>query len=143
MTPHDDPRAAELRRRYLADQVETASPSQRVLMLLGKLLADMYAADEAFERMAIEPIHSNLVHAQEIVLVLRDSLSGSDWSGAEPLRAVYGFVHQRLVTCNVKKDRSLLPVCIRLVEQIARANTKAAAALEAPASQNGEEVGVA
>ena len=129
-TACDDRRAEELRQRYLAHQVETASPAQRLLMLQGQVLQDLQAADEAFETMAIEPIHRSLIHAQEIILVLRDSLIGSDWAGAEPLQSVYTFVHQRLVMCNVTKDRSLLPQCVKLVEQIFDANAKAA---EAPA----------
>ena len=61
--------------------------------------------------------------------MLQDSLNGSEWEGARSLQAVYGFVHQRLVSCNVTKDRSLLPHCVQLLEQIFEANTKAAAEL--------------
>ncbi|MGH9088183.1 MAG: flagellar export chaperone FliS [Acidimicrobiales bacterium] len=139
MTALHDNQRAEALQRYLANQVETASPAQRLLMLQGQLLSDLRAVDEAFGTMAIEPIHHNLVHAQEIVLALRDSLNGSEWAGASSLQAVYGFVHQRLVTCNVDKDRSLLPYCVQLLEQIFEANAKAAAALtrSAPA-EHGE-----
>lgn len=125
MTVLDTQQAAALQ-RYLADQVETATPARRLLMLQDQLLKDLHAAQAAFDDGAIEPIHRNLVHAQEIVLVLRDSLAGSTWSGADPLRAVYGFVHQRLVTCNVAKDRSLLPQCVGMIQQIYDANTRAA-----------------
>lgn len=129
----DDQRAEDLRQRYLAHQIETASPQQRLVMLQAQLLRDLHAADEAFEHMAIEPIHRNLVHAQEIVLVLRDSLTGSDWEGAGPLQAVYGFVHQQLVTCNVAKNRALLPQCIAMIQQIYDANVQALEAQSAPA----------
>lgn len=128
MTVLDDQQAAALQ-RYLAHQVETASPVQRLLMLQTYLLSDLRAADAAFEVQAIEQIHRNLVHAQEIVLVLRDSLTGSDWAGADALRSVYGFIHQRLVDCNLAKDRSLLPECVRMVEQIYDANRRASGAM--------------
>lgn len=124
----EDERVGALRQRYLENQVETATPQQRLLMLQHRLVQDMHAADEAFDPMAIETIHENLVHAQLIVLVLRDSLKGSDWSGAEALRAVYTFVHQRLVDCNMRKDRSLIALCVKLTQQILDANTRAAAA---------------
>lgn len=144
MTVMDERRAEELRQRYLAHQIETASPVQRLLMLQAQLLRDLHAADEAFASMAIEPIHRNLVHAQEIILVLQDSLTGSEWEGAGALQSVYAFVHQRLVACNVAKDRSLLPECIKLMAQIYDANTKAAAALTgAPPGASGEEAHVA
>lgn len=144
MTTLEERRLEELRQRYLAHQIETATPSQRLLMLQGQLLQDLDAADEAFATMAIEPIHRNLIHAQEIVLVLRDSLIGSDWRGAEALQSVYTFVHQRLVSCNLTKDRSLLPECRNLVEQIYDANTKAAAVLPGvPSGSSGGGPGVA
>lgn len=126
----DDPRADELRQRYLAHQVETATPVQRLLMLQHRLVQDMQAADAGFETWSIEGIHENLVHAQRIVRVLHDSLKGSDWAGAAPLRSVYQFVHQRLVECNLRKDRSLLPLCQELVGKIVDANSKAAAEAE-------------
>lgn len=124
----DDERTELLRQRYLRTQVETATPVQRLLMLQNRMVQDLHAANAAFETGTIEAVHANLVHAQQIVLALRDSLSGSDWSGAEPLRAVYWFVYRRLIDCNMAKDRSLLPLCISLLEQIVDANTRAAAA---------------
>jgi flagellar secretion chaperone FliS len=133
MTTIDDDRTEELRQRYLQTQVETATPVQRLLMLQNRLVQDLRAAEEAYGTASIESVHRNLVHAQQIVLVLRDSLKGSDWAGAEPLRAVYWFVYQRLIDCNMAKDRSLLPMCITLVDRIVEANTKAAADVAQPA----------
>lgn len=133
MTTIDDDRTELLRQRYLQTQVETATPVQRLLMLQNRLVLDLHAANDAFGEGSIEMVHTNLVHAQQIVLVLRDSLKGSDWSGAEPLRSVYWFVYQRLIDCNMTKDGSLLPLCITLVEQVVEANTKAAADAGQPA----------
>jgi flagellar secretion chaperone FliS len=126
MTTIDDDRTELLCQRYLETQVETATPVQRLLMLQNRLLLDLHAADAGFGAQSIERVHANLVHAQQIVLVLRDSLKGSDWTGAEPLRAVYWFVYQRLIDCNMSKDHTLLPACTALVEQIVEANTRAA-----------------
>lgn len=127
----DDRRAADLRRRYLADHVETASPARRLLMLIERLLQDLRAAHDALGTGEVEPVHRHLLHAQEIVLVLRDSLAGSDWGGAEPLRAVYGFIHLRLVRANVTKDPAHLAGCTEMVERIRDANAAAAAVAEA------------
>jgi len=121
-------RAEALRRRYLADQVETASPDQRLLMLLGRLLHDLRSADAAFEAGDLKEVSDALVHAQEIVLVLRDTLRDNDWSGAASLRSVYAFLHRQLVAANLGKDRSLLPECVDMVTRITEANTRAAAA---------------
>ena len=127
----DDERTELLRQRYLRTQVETATPVQRLLMLQNRLVQDLHAADAGFGAGSVEAVHRSLVHAQQIVLALRDSLNGSDWSGAEPLRAVYWFVYRRLIDCNMAKDPSLLPVCISIIEQIVDANTRAAAAAQA------------
>jgi flagellar secretion chaperone FliS len=134
MTTIDDDRTEELRQRYLQTQVETATPVQRLLMLQNRLVQDLRAAEEAYGTASIESVHRNLVHAQQIVLVLRDSLNGSEWVGAEPLRAVYWFVYQRLIDCNMEKNPSLLPLCVTLVEQIVDANTRAAADVALPAA---------
>jgi flagellar protein FliS len=123
-----DDRAEALRRRYLVDQVETASPEQRLLMLLARLRHDLRTADDGFGSGDLKVVNDSLVHAQQIVLVLRDSL-GDEWAGAASLRSVYTFVHQRLVTANLQKDRSLLPACADIVTRIADANAAAAAAL--------------
>ena len=127
----EDERTELLRQRYLRTQVETATPVQRLLMLQNRLVQDLHAADAGFGAGSVETVHRSLVHAQQIVLALRDSLNGSDWTGAEPLRAVYWFVYRRLIDCNMAKDPSLLPVCISIIEQIVDANTRAAAALSA------------
>lgn len=134
-----DERTELLRQRYLRTQVETATPIQRLLMMQHRLVGDLRAADEGLATHDIEAAHRNLVHAQQIVLALRDSLHGSDWSGAEPLRAVYWFVYRRLIDCNMAKDRSLLPVCISLLDQIVEANTQAAAEV-AQAARSAEPV---
>jgi flagellar protein FliS len=119
-------RAEALRRRYLADQVETASPEQRLLMLLARLGHDLRMAEDGFAAGDLKVVNDGLVHAQQIVLVLRDSLDG-EWTGAASLRTVYTFVHQRLVTANLQKDRALLPACIDIVGRITEANAAALA----------------
>jgi len=120
----------EAKRRYLADQVLTATPVQRLMMLFEHLLADLRAAEQAFDTGAVEPIHTSLVHAQEIVLALHDGIAADEWEGGQTLRAIYRFVHQRLVWCNVKKDRSLLPACTDIVLRLYEANRQALRAEE-------------
>jgi flagellar protein FliS len=119
-------RAEALRRRYLADQVETASPEQRLLMLLARLGHDLRMAEDGFAAGDLKVVNDGLVHAQQIVLVLRDGLDG-EWTGAASLRTVYTFVHQRLVTANLQKDRALLPACVDIVGRITEANAAALA----------------
>ena len=121
----------EAQRRYLADQILTATPVQRLLMLFEQLLLDLQAADAGFDEGAIELIHVHLVHAQEIVLALHDGIAMQDWEAGAKLRDVYRFVHQRLVWCNVRKDRSLLPACVDILSRLYEVNRKAANVAEA------------
>jgi flagellin-specific chaperone FliS len=102
-------------------------------MIFDQLERDLADAQAAFPVRDIETIHIRLLHAQEIVLVLRDSLAGSDWTGAEPLRSVYLFLYNRLVECNVKKDATLIPMCQEIVAKINDANRRAVAAEAATA----------
>ncbi len=120
----------EAQRRYLTDRILTATPVQRLLMLFEQLLSDLRAADAAFEIGAIEPIHEHLVHAQEIVLALHDGVAAQGWETGAKLRELYRFVHQRLVWCNVKKDRALLPACSDILTRLYEANLEAASARE-------------
>jgi flagellar protein FliS len=126
-----DDEIEDAQRRYLADQILTATPVQRLLMLFEQAMSDLRAADAAFEQGAIEPIHVRLVHAQEIVLALHDGIATDDWEAGAQLREIYRFVHQRLVWCNVKKDRSLLPACLDILTRLYEANREAANADEA------------
>ncbi len=121
----------EAQRRYLTDRILTATPVQRLLMLFEQLLSDLQAADAAFETGAIEPIHEHLLHAQEIVLALHDGVTTQDWEAGAKLRQIYRFVHQRLVWCNVNKDRSLLPACTEILTRLYDANREAANTVEA------------
>jgi flagellar secretion chaperone FliS len=116
----------EAQRRYRADQVLTATPVQRLLMLFERALSDLRTADAAFEEGDVEQIHEHLVHAQEIVLALHDGVSTRDWETGGVLREIYRFVHQRLVWCNVRKDRSLLPACRDVLSRLYDANAEAA-----------------
>ncbi len=118
-------------RRYLTDQILTATPVQRLLMLFEQLLFDLKAVEAAFDAGAIEPIHVHLVHAQEIVLALHDGVATQDWEPGPRLREIYRFVHQRLVWCNVRKDRSLLPACSDILTRLYEANREAAGARDA------------
>lgn len=129
----DDPQLADLRRRYLSDQVATASPEQRLLMLFDRLLSDLRAAEAAFAEADLHGINESLVHAQRILLALRDPLD-RDTDLGRALVAVYSFCFERLIEANLRKDPSWLPTCRGLLEQIAAANR---AALQVPAGNEG------
>jgi flagellar protein FliS len=120
----DAQQAEEFRRRYLADQVETATPAQRLMMLFGRLQRDLREAEEAFGGTDLKVINDALVHAQQILFALRDPLDLDTPLGAS-LAAVYNFAINELIQANLKKDRHRLPPVLRVIDQIAAANLEA------------------
>ena len=119
--PADLAQIEDLRRRYLADQIETATPVQRLLMLFDRLLRDLDEAEEAFGAGEIERISNSLLHAQQIVFALRDPLDRSTPLGGS-LASVYSFSLERLIEANLRKKPALLGEVRRLLEPIAAAN---------------------
>ncbi|HXW36140.1 MAG TPA: flagellar export chaperone FliS [Acidimicrobiales bacterium] len=122
--------ADELRRRYLKEAVETASASVRLTMLWDRVQLDLSRAEAGFESRDLKAVNDGLVHAQEILLALRDTMRVDAWEGAPRLVALYDHLHQELVRANLEKDRERLTDAAVLVVQLADAWRRAAAAEE-------------
>ncbi len=122
----DDAASAAMLQRYLADQVRTASPAQRLLMLFDQVQRDLASAELAFSAGDYKEISDSLVHAQEVIMALRDPLDASSELG-KALRGVYGFCLERLVESNLRKDPSLVPDVQLLIGRIGAANRAAMA----------------
>jgi flagellar protein FliS len=129
------------RQRYLADQIETASPEQRLLMLFAQLLADLDEAAEAFADRDIETINNSLQHAQQILFALRDPLDRETPLGLA-LSSTYTFCLNSLVQANLQKNPRELPRVQEMLGAIAAANRTAAAEVLAR-GRAGEFEGVA
>ena len=112
--------------RYLAHQVRTATPVQRLLMLFDQLRRDLLRAEAAFAGTDLKEISDHLVHAQDVIQALRDPLDPSTEHGMA-LRGVYGFCLEHLVQANLRKDPTMLPAVREIVDRIAEANRTAAA----------------
>jgi len=125
--------AAGLRRRYLADAVETAPPPVRLTMLHDALDLDLARADAAFESGDIKAINDNLVHAQEIIITLRDTMKPELWEGAPRLIALHNYFLLELLGANVDKDRARAAAAAKLIGQLGEAWRQAAESLAAPA----------
>ena len=77
------------------------------------------AADEI--RACARQVNDRLVHAQEIVLTLRDTLKSDIWDGAPQLLALYDHLHGELVGANLGKDRARAAAAANLLGQIGQA----------------------
>jgi flagellar protein FliS len=118
--------AAKLRQRYLADAIETAAPSVRLTMLYDALELDLRRADTGFETDDLKVINDNLVHAQEIILTLRDTIKPELWDGAPRMIALYDFFLAELLGANISKDRARAAAVAVLIGRVGDAWRKAA-----------------
>jgi flagellar protein FliS len=118
---------AAARRRYLAEAIETASPAVRLIMLFDRLDLDLRSAAAAFVTGSIKDVNDRLIHAQEIIVTLRDSLQLDAWDGAPGLHALYNHLFGELVGANQDKDRDRVVAAERSLNQIGQAWRDAAA----------------
>src|SRR5580658_2810593 len=118
--------AAKLRQRYLADAIETAAPPVRLTMLYDALELDLRRADTAFEDDDLKAINDNLVHAQAIILTLRDTIKPELWDGAPRMIALYDLFLAELLGANLDKDRRRAAAVAELIGRVGDAWRKAA-----------------
>ncbi|MCK4176515.1 flagellar export chaperone FliS [Aciditerrimonas ferrireducens] len=121
--------AEALRIRYLREAVETATPAERLLMIVDRLCVDLDRAAAALAKRDWFEANQRLVHAQEILLVLHDTLDPAQWAAGEQLKALYRFWHDELVAVNLQKDAERLAPVRAMVQQLAEAWRAAAAQL--------------
>lgn len=112
--------------RYRSDAVETMSPGRLVVALYDRLLLDLERAVGAIADDDVTASHSALVHAQEIVSELHDSLDVEIWSAGTHLAAIYQFLLAELVAANVEKDAARVVTCHELVQPLRDAWSQAA-----------------
>jgi len=130
--------ADKLRQRYLADAIETAAPAVRLMMLYDALELDLRRADTAFDADDLKAINDNLVHAQAIILTLRDTIKPELWEGAAQLIALYNYFLSELLGANLSKDRQRAQAVSALIGRVGEAWRKAA---EVVSIENEERVG--
>lgn len=124
----------DLRRRYLAEAIETAPPAVRLSMLFDRIELDLGRAERGFASADLEAVNEGLVHAQEILLALRGTLRVDDWEGAPRVAALYDHLHGELVSANMEKDRERAATAGALIAQLAGAWRQAADKVAAEAS---------
>ena len=124
-------KAQEMRSRYLQEAVETASPAVRLTMLFDALESDLARADKGFEDRDIKTISDRLIHAQDILLLLRGTIDTDTWEPAARIQALYDYLYSELVMANLEKDRSRAAAVAPHVAQLAGAWRQAAMAAEA------------
>ena len=123
------------RNSYLAASVETATPAQRLVMLLDRLVLDCRRALHAQESADHSEAHQHLLHAQDIVSELRSTLRLESWDAASALDSLYGHLLVQLVKANVHRDTETTTYCLDMSEQLADVWREAATATSMAGAQ--------
>ena len=123
---------AAARALYNRDSVLSASPSKILTMLYDRLLLDLHRAETAQVTGVWDAAATNLLHAQEIVAYLEETLNPELWDGGPGLLAIYQFVTRSLQGATMYRDVERTRECITLLEPL-RSAWHEAAAQQAPA----------
>lgn len=106
------------RATYMDASVATASPARLLVMLYERLVLDVQRGFEALQRQDLEATHSQLTHAQDIVMELHSSLKVDAFKGGTDLAALYGYLHRQLVVANIRKDAVIAAECLQIVTDL-------------------------
>ncbi len=124
----DARRAEEMRVRYLTEAIETSTPASRLTMLFDALQMDLARAGRSMdtEPRDIKLISDLLIHAQDILMALRETIDVSVWEPAARLQALYDHLYTELVKANLEKDRARVAAVAEHVAQLGAAWHEAA-----------------
>lgn len=103
---------------YKANSVNYASKEQLLLMLVDGAVKFSKIGRQAIVDKDIKKAHGAIVKTEDIFTELRASLdvSAGEWAGQ--MFEIYGFINEKLVEANIKKDVKILDEIIPLIEEI-------------------------
>lgn len=131
----DMAKAEELRIRYMTEAIETATPAGRLTMLFDSLEMDLIRVEKAFaDNGGIKTISDLLIHAQDILMLLRDTIDVAVWEPGARLQALYDHLYRELVQANLDKDVARVAEARGHVSQLAEAWREAARRADAPST---------
>jgi flagellar protein FliS len=119
--------ASAARDRYKQEAVTTMSPGRMVIALYDRLILDLDRAVAGIEADDLAAAHTALVHAQDILTELHDSLALDAWPAAAQLADLYRYLLGELVAANVSKDAVKIASCRTVVVPLRDAWAEAAA----------------
>jgi len=128
--------ALQMRSRYLADKVNTATPAQLVVMLYDRLEIDIERAIVAQDAAEPAMAAASLLHAQQVVTELLATLDVSAWTGAQNLANLYGYLLGELIAVRDPADPSRLRAVAKIVADLGSAWRDAAEQLAGGEASN-------
>jgi flagellar protein FliS len=93
----------QLRNKFTAGALETASPAKIVVMAFDRLDRDLAGALVAIDSRDVPKAHELLVHAQDLVHELLCMLDLDAWEHAPKLASIYQYVGELLTKANMHK----------------------------------------
>jgi len=106
---------AALRSASAGNPVDAMSPARMIVALYERLTLDLGRARQSLESDDRATAHDCMLHAQDIVAALYDSLDIRTWHAARRLKLVYLFLLFELVAANVDMDALRLASCCELI----------------------------
>lgn len=103
---------------YKNNTVNMASKEQLLLMLVDGAVKYTKIARLAIEKKDIQKAHEELVRVQNIFTELMSTLDRSLGEDFESLFKLYGFIKDRLVQANIKKDIQIIDEVLPLIEGV-------------------------
>jgi flagellar protein FliS len=122
----------DVRGRYIADTVQTATPARLLTMLYDRLLLDLDRGAAAMLTGDRAGGGAHVSHACDIVAELIGSLDADAWDGGPALLGVYRYLQTQLVRAGAQGDATVVTECRDLVEPLAQAWHTAARSAAAP-----------
>ena len=114
------------KQKYESQLIATASPEICVVMLYERLVDDLECADAVFDKPDFKPAFDSLIHAQQIIRLLRSSMDTGIWQGGANLISLYNWFEARLSRSAMFQDRGALREVIPLIGELAKAWKQAA-----------------
>lgn len=103
---------------YRTNSVNYASKEQLLLMLVDGAVKFSKIAKQAILDKDIQKAHENIVKTENIFTELRASLDLNAGEWAKNMFDVYGFINEKLLEANIKKNADIMNEVIPLIEEI-------------------------
>ena len=104
-------------KQYKKNNVETATPEDRFMMLFNGLINFILKAKKALEENNIQEKHNNIIKAQNILYEFINTLNYDENAElANSLRSLYEYNINLLFKANIKKDMAALEESLKLLQ---------------------------
>ncbi|NMA73290.1 MAG: flagellar export chaperone FliS [Bacteroidales bacterium] len=102
---------------YQNNKIKTASPAELTLMLFDGAIKFCNIAMDAIDEKNISKANNNIIKAEKIISYLRSTLDFK-YSVAQDFDNVYGYLYDRLIQANIRKDKEILEEVLKYLREM-------------------------